>query len=122
MTYNRPISPKELQNKIRIGFQGLGIVIFSLLLNNKQYSHFLVFAAFYSYFIPITLLCCIRILHNYTCFIWDFTLGWVFWCLCILSNISQNRSQTMYIWHIQYSLNSKSSSNQNRSSIHLVHS
>ena len=32
--------------------------------------------------------------------------------LCILGNIRQNRSQTKYIWRIQYSLNSESSSNQ----------
>ena len=38
-TYNRPMPPKEWQDKIRIGFQELGFVIFSLIPNNKQYIH-----------------------------------------------------------------------------------
>ena len=33
------MTPKELQDKIRIGFQSLNIAIFFLILNNEEQSH-----------------------------------------------------------------------------------
>ena len=36
---------------------------------------------------PIIWLDCVGIFHNYACFIWDFTLGCVFWCFCVFQVI-----------------------------------